>query len=453
MRQFSVNLAMGCMLLLMHTSSMSAQTPVLEAYVAEGLANNLALQRQDYAYERSVQALREAKGLYLPQVSFLASYTVALGGRSLDFPIGDLLNPVYSTLNVLTETNQFPQVENVEEQFLPNNFQETKVRVVQPLFNTDIYLNRKIRDELLMASEAARKAYRQELSRDIRTAYYNYLQTRELLEIYEETQGLLQEALRVNQRLVDNQKATAEVVAQAKADLSQLAQDRASAVQQQQSARAYFNFLLNRPLQTNIEVDTTLVKASQLPVSLDLLQGEAMNQRQELTQLSYATNAREKAIDLERMQQYPQLNLVVDAGFQGFGYNLGEQGFLLANLSLNWNLFQGFQNRAQIQQAEIDLATARNQRQEVAQQIQLQVEQAYYTLQATKARVQAAQDGLTSAQQAFHLIQKRYQNQQTNYLTLVDARTRYIQAQLNLVIARYAYLAQQAELAFATGKA
>ena len=52
---------------------------------------------------------------------------LAAGGRAIDFPIGDLLNPVYSTLNALTQTNQFPQVENESITFLPHNFQETKI--------------------------------------------------------------------------------------------------------------------------------------------------------------------------------------------------------------------------------------------------------------------------------------------------------------------------------------
>lgn len=429
-----------------------AQTPIVEQYVTIGLAQNLALKRQDYAYEKSVQALREAKGLYYPQVTFSAAYTVALGGRAIQLPIGDLLNPVYTTLNQLTETNQFPQVENVDEQFLPNNFQETKIRIIQPIYNTDIYLNRQIKEDMQMSNAAARDAYRQELTRDIRTSYYAYLQSCEVLDIYDQTAGLLQEVLRVNQSLVANQKATAEVVAQAQADISQLAQDRALAVQQQQSARAYVNFLLNRPLQTEIEVDSLIMQAAQTPISLEGLQSQALTQRYELSQLDYAKTASEKAVELQRMQQYPTVNLVVDAGFQGFGYNFGEQGFVLANAMVSWNVFQGFQNKAQIQQAEIDLASVQNQREEVVQQVQLQVEQAYYGLQAAKARVKAAEDGLKSATQSFNLVQKRYQTQQTNFLTLVDARTRYTQAQLNLVIARYAYLGQQAELAYAAGK-
>ena len=40
--------------------------------------------------------------MFLPDISMNARYTVARGGRIIEFPVGDLLNPVYITLNMLT---------------------------------------------------------------------------------------------------------------------------------------------------------------------------------------------------------------------------------------------------------------------------------------------------------------------------------------------------------------
>jgi hypothetical protein len=42
----------------------------------------------------------------------MTDYFMAGGGRTVDFPVGDLLNPVYTTLNQLTGGNNFPQVTN-----------------------------------------------------------------------------------------------------------------------------------------------------------------------------------------------------------------------------------------------------------------------------------------------------------------------------------------------------
>ena len=116
------------------TSTLSAQSVTLEKYVKEGLKNNQALKSQNLSYLKSMEVLKEAKGLYMPQVSFNASYSLASGGRAIQFPVGDLFNPIHSTLNTLLENNAFPtDLENVNEQFLPHNFQETKVRIIQPI--------------------------------------------------------------------------------------------------------------------------------------------------------------------------------------------------------------------------------------------------------------------------------------------------------------------------------
>src|SRR6187549_629945 len=89
-----------------------AQNPTLENYIQEGLKSNLQLQQEGLNYQRSVENLNIARALFLPQISANSSYTWANGGRKISLPIGDLMNPVYSTLNNLTGTSDFPAIEN-----------------------------------------------------------------------------------------------------------------------------------------------------------------------------------------------------------------------------------------------------------------------------------------------------------------------------------------------------
>ena len=63
-------------------------------------------------WKNPLYALKEAHALFLPNVSFGASYSKADGGRTIDLPLGDLLNPVYKSLNQLTGSTKFPNLQN-----------------------------------------------------------------------------------------------------------------------------------------------------------------------------------------------------------------------------------------------------------------------------------------------------------------------------------------------------
>jgi outer membrane protein TolC len=58
---------------------LQAQSQVLENYIQQGLAANLALRNRELAVQQSEEHIRQAKGLMLPAVSFNATYTRALG--------------------------------------------------------------------------------------------------------------------------------------------------------------------------------------------------------------------------------------------------------------------------------------------------------------------------------------------------------------------------------------
>ena len=75
---------------------------VVADYLDQGLSANLDLQSEQLSYQRSVEALAEARGAFLPSLSLEGRYTRAEGGRTFDMPIGSIVNPIYATLNQLT---------------------------------------------------------------------------------------------------------------------------------------------------------------------------------------------------------------------------------------------------------------------------------------------------------------------------------------------------------------
>ena len=132
---------------LISANSFAQSVDPLPGYINEGLSHNLVLQEKTISLEKSLLALKEAKSLFLPTSYFETQYTLAQGGRAIEFPVGDLLNPVYSTLNQLTNSTQFPQIKNVSEQFLPNNFYDVRIKTSMPIINTDLKYNKQIKEQ------------------------------------------------------------------------------------------------------------------------------------------------------------------------------------------------------------------------------------------------------------------------------------------------------------------
>ena len=425
----------------------AAQNATLEGYLQQGVTGNLALKEQRFQFEKSQLALRQARSLFLPRVGLDASYTLAAGGRTIEFPIGDLLNPVYATLNQMTgqtpgEPGAFPTVQNEEIQFLPNHFHDTKIRASQPLLNWEVIYNREVRKELITLQQAEVNVYQRQLVRDIKTAYYQYLQADRVVEIYRTALRLTEENLRVNESLLRNGKITKDAVYRAQAERSEVEAQLAEAQANRQAAANYFNFLLNQPLDTPITADTTgLARATTAPES------NLTGRREELQKLESALRANQVQSRLGRSYRLPTIGHQLDVGYQGFGYTFSqEQQYLLYGISLQWNLFAGTSNRLKVQQNELDRVVLENQLQQTERLLELQGANARQQLTAARSTLASARQAETSAAEYFRLLNRRYTEGQASLIEFLDARTRLTSAGIRATISQYDVLVKGADL-------
>jgi outer membrane protein len=111
----------------------------LENYIRAGLENNLALKLKEVNYRKSLEALKQARSWFYPDISVNMRYSAAEGGRIIEFPVGTMLNPVYESLNYLLGQQKFPDISNMEFAFYRPTEHETKVSLVQPIVDPKIY--------------------------------------------------------------------------------------------------------------------------------------------------------------------------------------------------------------------------------------------------------------------------------------------------------------------------
>jgi outer membrane protein len=418
---------------------------ILQTYIRQGLENNLSLKQKENGFRKSLEALKEARGLFYPSISVNARYTVSEGGRVIDFPVGDLLNPVYSTLNELTSSNNFPQVENQQIRFMRPTEQETKLHLVQPVINTDLYYNSRIKKELTTFEEIDVEQYKRELVTEIKKAYYTVGMTTGIAAMLQDTRQLLVENVRVNTRLVENDKITRDNLLRSQTELSKFDQQLLDAKKSKELAAAYFNFLLNRSLTDSIiiELPADLGIATGLP---DDYTRQAVENREEIKNLELYNHISDLSINMNRSSRLPNLVLVADYGFQGEKYAFNKnQDFLQASVVLNWNLFSGLQNKARISQALIEKERVEQQLDEAKNRIALQVINAMNEVKTSEAAVITAESQLKTAREGFRLVNRRYEEGQANLLEFMDARSTLTQAEENLLVKKYGYLSDYAE--------
>ena len=424
------------------------QSTILEQYIAEGLKSNLQLQREQLNVERSLTGLTQSRAYFFPQVSANAAYTLASGGRKITIPVGDLMNPVYATLNQLTGTNQFPQIENSTTNFLPNNFHDTKIRVIQPLFNSDIYYGYKAQKELITVQQAQKNVYENELRYSITSSYMQYLQTEEAIAILESTRKFLIELVDLNKKLVANDKVTKDAQLTSEYELAKVEQQLSEAQKNNQTSRAYFNFLLNRDWDANILKDSALVSGIVDTQTIETLAGQAFSNRQEIKQLEGASRANNVLVDMNHANQFlPKLSAVGDIGYQGFAYKFNsDQQYALMQFNLTWDLFRGLERKAKTRQAEIDQQLLDNRLTQTKKMIELEVVQTHQELRASEKAFVAAQSGVRSAERALQIVNARYREGQALLIELLDSQNKLTLAQLNQSVTRYELLRKEAAL-------
>jgi outer membrane protein len=422
-----------------------ASNPVLDEYIRSGLESNLSLQQKREDYRMSVELLNEAKSLFYPSLTLNMRYTMARGGRVIEFPAGDLLNPVYSTLNMLTGTQDFTRVENESFYFYRPREQESKISFIQPVIHPETWYNKRIRDREKELGSIDIEIYKRHLVAEIKKAYFQYLQSLYIEKIIRESILIIKQNIRVTGILAANDKVTPDYIHRAQAELGNAEQELAGASGKIKVSAAWFNFLLNRPLDQEI---ITAHQGEPDNIILNLHREERFltDRREELQKAQNMVLLSEEYIGLKRAASYPRLTAVVEYGFQGERYSFGrDNDFALASLVFSWPLFEGFRNRSAIQQAQIRKNMAELIQAEVGQQLNMEIINAWYELEAADKAVEAASARLNSARSAFRITERRFNEGAAPLIEFNDARTTMTNAEINLVISRFDFHVKFAE--------
>ena len=419
---------MKYVLLLFFALPVLGQKSVLDTYIATAFQQNITVQQKSIQVEKAMLALKSAQSLYQPSISFQGAYQSGEGGRSIAFPVGDLLNPVYSTLNALTRTTQFPQIANVETNFFPRNFYDMKVQSTMPIYNKDLSYNKQLQGQQMELQQVDLSLYKRELVKQIKTAYFQYLLSLGLQKVYQNSLHVAQEGKKINQKLVDNGKGLPAYILRADSEIAQIQAQQADAAKQSESARMYFNFLLNAPLTNDIQIDFEVEKA--IAEVIRTTKGEG--NREELNLLAKSISMQETVLKMNEAFYLPKVNGFVNLGSQSSNWALNSKSaYYMLGLQLDIPIYAGNRNNLKIKQTQLDLATAKNTLDLTAKQLNLATETAQKGLMSSLVGFQASTKSLEAAIAYQRLIEKGFHEGVNTYLETVDARNQWMNAQIN----------------------
>ncbi|MFN3760482.1 MAG: TolC family protein [Algoriphagus aquaeductus] len=416
----------------------------LEAYISFGLENNLVLKEKSIELEKSLLALKEAKSYFLPSLDFGANYTLASGGRTIDIPIGTLLNPVYATLNQLTGSNAFPQLENVSEQFLPDNFYDARFRASLPIYNKDLQYQKQIRADQIRISQYELEIYKSHLTQEIKIAYFTFLSAHTAVELIQSSKGLVLQNLKDNQSLLKNGKVLPAAVLRAESEVQNIEAMLIDAENKRKNSAQYFNFLLNRPLSEPIIAEN---QALDLDGITRILEETNLKLRPEILQIQTAESIQQTLLQSGRSFWVPKVNTFADLGSQAFDWKFDSRSrYLIWGLNLSVPIFQGGRNRTQIQRAQLGIQSIQNQMQLLDQKLHLELELGKNELQTQIASLKSAEKKLEAANAYFRLVDRGYREGVNSLIEFIDARNQFTLASLQQNIISYQVLKSLAQL-------
>lgn len=444
-------LAVTLLSLMFCSAGIKAQKNTLDKYIEEGLSNNLVLQQKNKDVKKAWYALQYAESFFLPSVSFQGSYQTGGGGRSISVPVGDLMNPVYTTLNQLTGSEKFPQIKNVDQDFLPTDFYDAKIRTSIPIINTDLQYNKKIEQQKMELKKLDVDAYQLELIKNIKVAYYSYFSALKVIEIYESALMLANENLRTNERLLKNGKGLPSYVLRSKSEQESIQSKITEAKKAAENATLYFNFLLNRNSKDSIVVSSGLSTEFDAAVSLITLQPNT-SERPELKALAEVVQLNSTIIKMNEKYWVPKLSGFVDMGSQAQQFNFSSKSrYYNAGIQLDIPLFAGKRNLIKIQQAQVDKKIAALQLDHTSQQLMLAAATMQNNLVSVYHSYQSSLKSAESAASYQRLIERGFREGVNTFIEDIDARNLLTAAQLQVNISLYNVLITAANFERETG--
>ena len=301
---------------------------------------------------------------------------------------------------------------------------------------------------------------RDDIRVQVAQAYVQILYNYEIADVAREQLAIDSLQVARLEGMFGNGKASAAEVSQQKASL---AQSQLTLVQAQNNVRASLLALaqlLELPDWNGFSVVRPAVELEEVPLSCpDVIYIDALAIRPEIRAEKLRLDGAAKQLQIAKAAWSPSLSLSAGMGTNyyssfgttGFWDQLSNNFSQYVGLSLSIPIFNKFSTRNQVRSAKLQQQTQAIQLRRTEQNLYKEIQQAWNSAVASRAKWEASQTAAAAAKDAFELMQAKYENGKATLTEFNESRNRLVKAQSDSVQATYEYLYQTRLVEFYRG--
>ncbi len=427
-------------LLLMPASVLAQQQWSLRQCIDYAVEHNIQVKQQEVSRMQRELDVNTAKNSRLPDLSASAS-------ESFSFGRGLTAQNTYSNTNTSsTSFNLSSSVPLFTGYRIPRTLEMQKLN--------------------LEAATADLEKAKNDIRMQVAQAYVQILYNLELCEVANRQIEI--DSMHVHRltEMMKNGKASGTEVAQQEASL---AQSRLTATQADNDYRLSLlslTQLLELPSPEGFtisrEVNQELWNEVHTLPSPDVIYQEALIIKPEIQAEQSRLASSAKNIDIAKSAKLPSLSLqgglgtnyYKTSGIPGdkFFKQLNNNFSQFLGLSLNVPIFNRFETRNNIKNAQLSQYNQQLQLDNVKKNLYKEIQQAYYNAVTSEAKYQSSVQAKRSQEEAFRLMSAKYEYGKANITEFNEAKNNLMKAESDLVRAKYEYLYQNALIEFYRGK-
>jgi uncharacterized phage protein (TIGR02220 family) len=420
----------------------------IEQAVQIGMENSKALRTSQFKVEAADARSSEMNTLRLPSLKFNGMYT-----RLSDVPPSQIVLPANFIMPGVPPTDSRATLSPT----VLDNY-GLKATIQQPLFTGGKISGVANAAEYL--SDATQEDYKKdkaEVQYNIKAAYWNLFRANEFKKFVDENVNQIKSHAKDAENLMKQGMLTSNDLMKVQVQLSDALVRQIDATNNVKLVMYVLNNTLGLPLQTEIELVSTIQIADRTWEEIDKLVDRAFEKRPDVLGMNARVKAGESGLTSARGGWWPQIYLV------------GNYNYLRPNsrifptvdqfkdtwdvtLSLSFDIWNWWQTGYQANQAQAQLAQAQEGLSMMKDGVMLEVTQSYLGVNQFKERKAVSEQGVKQAEENYRITNDKYKKGLTSNSELLDAEVALLQAKLNLTQSLVDYELSMARLSKAIGE-